>query len=160
MGSRVFIFYARFTSFHTHASLPTFKICFFILFHSCCSHAWVFAKPLVHEFPISYSHTELYFIFSQNMIEMVGESPVRNYNNHTPSWLREGAVMVLLLLFFIYLVSFLLVWCTSVGTMVPAPIHELHICHQGHFMNHCCRVHPLLRGVVTLEEEGRPELCL
>ena len=58
------IFCARFTSFHTHASLLTFFFCFFILFHSCCSHARVFGKPLVHEFPMSYSHTECYLFFS------------------------------------------------------------------------------------------------
>ena len=31
---------------------------FFVLFHSCCSHARVFRKTPVHEFLISYSHTE------------------------------------------------------------------------------------------------------
>ena len=49
-----FLFRARFTSFHTHASLLTFLFCFFVLFHSCCSHAQVFGKTLMHEFPISY----------------------------------------------------------------------------------------------------------
>ena len=52
-----FFFHARFPSFHTHASLLTFFVCCFILLHSCCSHAQVFGKTLVHEFPISYSHT-------------------------------------------------------------------------------------------------------
>ena len=59
-SSRRPIFYsfirARFTSFHTHASLLASFPCFFILFHSCCSHAWVFEKTLVHEFDGSYSH--------------------------------------------------------------------------------------------------------
>ena len=36
-------------------------------------------KTLVHEFPISYSHTEWYLLFSRNdMIGMVEESPVKN----------------------------------------------------------------------------------
>ena len=35
-----------------------------VLFKFCCAHARVFEKTLVHEFPISYSHTEWYFIFS------------------------------------------------------------------------------------------------
>ena len=39
-----------------------------LLFHSCCSHAWVFGKTLVHEFPISYSHTEWYLLFSRGEI--------------------------------------------------------------------------------------------
>ena len=53
-----FFFRACFTSFHyTHASLLTFVFCFFILFHSCCFHSQVFGKTLVHEFPISNSHT-------------------------------------------------------------------------------------------------------
>ena len=51
-------FVLGFTFFHTHASLLTFFVCFFILFHSCCSNAQVFGKTLVHEFPISYSHSE------------------------------------------------------------------------------------------------------
>ena len=33
------------------------------LFHSCCSHARVFGKTLVHEFHISYSNTEWYLLF-------------------------------------------------------------------------------------------------
>ena len=37
--------------------LLTFFVCFFILFPSCCSHAWVFGKILMQEFPISYCHT-------------------------------------------------------------------------------------------------------
>ena len=55
-----FLFRARFTSFHTHLSLLTFFLSFFVLFHSCCSHARVFGKTLVHEFLISYNHTEWY----------------------------------------------------------------------------------------------------
>ena len=39
-------------------------VCFLILFHSCCSHAQVFGKTLVHEFPVSYSRTEWYLLFS------------------------------------------------------------------------------------------------
>ena len=46
------------------ASLLTIFICFFVLFRSCCSHARVFEKTLVHEFPMSYSHTEWYLPFS------------------------------------------------------------------------------------------------
>ena len=61
-----FFFRARFTSFHTHAYLLTFFICCFILFDSCCSHARVFGKTLLHEFFISYSHTEWYLPFSDS----------------------------------------------------------------------------------------------
>ena len=39
-------------------------VCFCILFHSCGSHARMFGKTLVHEYPISYSHTEWYYFFS------------------------------------------------------------------------------------------------
>ena len=70
-------FRARFASFHSHASLLTIFFCFFILFHSCCSHARVFGKTLLPEFPISYSHTEWYLIFLRNdMIEIFQVSPV------------------------------------------------------------------------------------
>ena len=55
--SGLILFRARLTSFHTHASLRTFCVCFFILFDSCCSHAPVFGKTLVHELIISYSHS-------------------------------------------------------------------------------------------------------
>ena len=48
--------------FLTHASLAFF-FCFFIFFHSCCSHVWVVGKTLMHEFLISYSHTEWYLLF-------------------------------------------------------------------------------------------------
>ena len=66
-------FRARFTSFH-HAFLLSVFVCFFILFHSCCSHARVFGKTLAHEFPIFYSHTKWYLLFSRNdMIEVVEE---------------------------------------------------------------------------------------
>ena len=33
-------------------------ICLFVFFHSCCCHAQVFLKTLVHELHISSSHTE------------------------------------------------------------------------------------------------------
>ena len=59
-----FFFRARFAFFHAHASLLTSFVCFLILFRSCCNHAQVFGKTLVHEFPISYSHTEWYFFVS------------------------------------------------------------------------------------------------
>ena len=61
-------FRARFAFFHTHASLLTSFVCFFILFHSCCSHAQVFGKTLVLEFPMSYSHTEWYLPFLRGEI--------------------------------------------------------------------------------------------
>ena len=54
MLSRLLFFLrTRFTSFVTHSSLLNF----FILFHSCSSHARVFGKTLLHEFPISYYHS-------------------------------------------------------------------------------------------------------
>ena len=66
-------FHACFASFHTYATLflinymlplisymlhVTIFVCFFILFHSCCSRACVFWKTYVHEFLISYSYAE------------------------------------------------------------------------------------------------------
>ena len=77
-------FRARFTSFHTHASLLSVFVCLFVLFHSCCSHARVFWKILVHKFPISYSHTEWYFIFSLFGAEKLN-MPSRHYYSHY-SW--------------------------------------------------------------------------
>ena len=51
-------FRAGITSFYTHSTLLTFLACFIVLFHYCCSHARVLIlQILVHEFPISYSHT-------------------------------------------------------------------------------------------------------
>ena len=55
---RTHFFRVRCTSFHIHSPLLTFFLCFIVLFQSCCSHAQVFGKTLVHEFPILYSHTE------------------------------------------------------------------------------------------------------
>ena len=54
----------RCTFFHTHASLLSVFVCLIVLFHSCSSHARVFGKTLLHEFPVSYSHTEWYFLIS------------------------------------------------------------------------------------------------
>ena len=46
---------------------------------SCCSDARVFGRALVHEFPISCTHTEWHLRFQRNdRIEMVEESPVKN----------------------------------------------------------------------------------
>ena len=39
--SRLLFFHASFNSFHTHAFLLTFFVCFIILFHCYCSHAHV-----------------------------------------------------------------------------------------------------------------------
>ena len=61
--SGLHFFRVRFASFRAHSSLLAFFLCFFIFFHSCCSRARVFGKTLVHEFPISYSHTEWYLFF-------------------------------------------------------------------------------------------------
>ena len=63
IGVGTSFFRVRFASFQTHVSLLTFFICFFVLFRSCCSHARVFGKTLVHEFPMSYCHTEWYLHF-------------------------------------------------------------------------------------------------
>ena len=74
-----YFFRARFASFHTHASLLTFFVCFFILFRSCCSHARVFGKTHVHEFPMSYSHTEWYLLLSRGEIvfALAEASPIK-----------------------------------------------------------------------------------
>ena len=51
MTGQDFFFRVRGTSFHTYSPLLTFFLCFIVLFQSCCSHARVFGKTLVHEFP-------------------------------------------------------------------------------------------------------------
>ena len=59
-----FFLYARCASFHTHDSLySSIFFCSYVLFNTCCSHARVFRKTLVHEFLICYSHTEWYLLF-------------------------------------------------------------------------------------------------
>ena len=72
-------FSCRFASFHTHASLLTFFVCFFILFHFSCSQARVFGKTLVHEFPMCYSHSEWYILFSRGEIAfaLAEASPIK-----------------------------------------------------------------------------------
>ena len=69
---RDFFFRASLTSFHTHASLLTFFVGFSFLFHSCCSHARVFAKTLLPEFHISHSHTEWYLIIFTTRVDILG----------------------------------------------------------------------------------------
>ena len=53
LGHFVF-FSAHFTSFNSHSPLLSFS-CFFVLFHSCCSHARVFGKQscMSSSFPIA-----------------------------------------------------------------------------------------------------------
>ena len=46
----------------------TFFVSFFILLHFCFSQARVFGKMLLHEFHISYSHTEWFLRFSRCQI--------------------------------------------------------------------------------------------
>ena len=57
LGFWALIFRARINSFHARPSLLIF-FSLFVLFHSFCSHSQVFGNTLVHEFPISYSHTK------------------------------------------------------------------------------------------------------
>ena len=47
IGRRVFFVSFPLYCFHTHTSLFTF--CFSFLFNSCCFHAWVFGRTLLHE---------------------------------------------------------------------------------------------------------------
>ena len=42
---------------------PSSPLSLIVLFQSCCSHAQVFGRTLVHEVLFSYSHTELNFLF-------------------------------------------------------------------------------------------------
>ena len=74
--SALALFRARFTSFHTRASLTFIvSLSYFILAFLMDERLW----KHVHEFHISYSHTEWYPTFSRNgMIEIVEESPVEN----------------------------------------------------------------------------------
>ena len=91
-----FFFRARFAFFHTHASLLTSFVCFFILFHSCCSHAQVFGKTLVHEFPIAILNATLFF------------RSVMAMNN----WKRSGIKQIILLLIKCYHIMFIIILFT------------------------------------------------
>ena len=51
------------TSFYLYSFLLAVFLCFLVLFQSYCSHAEVFGRALVHEFPIFYSHTEWSLLF-------------------------------------------------------------------------------------------------
>ena len=44
--------------FFSSSHLSSYLLFPIVLFHSCCSHARVFGKTLVHEFPISCIHSE------------------------------------------------------------------------------------------------------
>ena len=58
-GRRDFFLRSRFARHESEepctGSSP-YLLLLFVLFHSCCSHARVFGKTLMHEFYISYSH--------------------------------------------------------------------------------------------------------
>ena len=60
--------------------LSSYHLClFFVLFSSCCFHAQVFGKTLVHEFRISYCHTEWFLLFSRGEIvfALAEASPIK-----------------------------------------------------------------------------------
>ena len=46
--------------------------CFLLLFHTCCSHALVFGKTLVHELHISYIPSE------SNLLSSLSETAIRS----------------------------------------------------------------------------------
>ena len=59
--------------FFSTASLLTFFVCFFNLFHSCCSHARVFGQTLVHDFPFPtaiFNGTWCFCLLVQDKINM------------------------------------------------------------------------------------------
>ena len=60
LGRRNNFFPARCTSLHIHSYLLILFLCFYVLFHSCCSDAQVFGKTLVNEFHILYIHAGWY----------------------------------------------------------------------------------------------------
>ena len=64
-------------------SLLFFILCFQVLFHSYSSHAQLLRKTLVHEFHISYSHTEWYLLSSlrENGNEIWKQSAVKQIQN-------------------------------------------------------------------------------
>ena len=80
--SGLLFFCARFISFHSHGSLLTVFVCFFILFNSCSSHARVFGRAHVHEFPVSCTHAEFYLIFYETTWSKWSKSRLSktNYN--------------------------------------------------------------------------------
>ena len=79
------LFSCPFCFFHAHASLLTSFICLFLyLISFLLFPCQMFGKTLVHEFPISYSHTEWYFFFRS----------VKAMNN----WKRSAIKQILLLL--------------------------------------------------------------
>ena len=58
------LFYCtHFTTFHSHTSLLTFSLCFFVLFRFCYSHGWVFGKTFMHEFPFPIAILNSTFFF-------------------------------------------------------------------------------------------------
>ena len=74
------------TYFHIHSSLLTFFLSVFVLFYSCCSHAKMFVKTHLHGFHISYSHTELSFLFTQCEIPLLWQKlrlSKLNYDNNS-----------------------------------------------------------------------------
>ena len=58
-------------------------VCFFVFILSCCSHAWVFRETLVHEFPMSCSHTEWYLHFFARRNSLFGPKIRLSKSNYT-----------------------------------------------------------------------------
>ena len=67
IGRRDFFFLSCMLYFFPYSRFSYYLVHLFILFHSCCFHAWVIGKTPVHEFPISYCHTEWYLLFFERL---------------------------------------------------------------------------------------------
>ena len=63
------------------SSLLTFFVCFFVLFHSCCSHARVFWKHSCLSSPCPIAILNVTFLFSRGEIVCLGRS--LTYQNQT-----------------------------------------------------------------------------
>ena len=79
---------------YSRASFLIFFVCCFILLHTCCYHVRVFMKTLLHEFPISYSHTECYLLFSRGEIVLAWLMLHLSKFNHTTAILSTNESLV------------------------------------------------------------------
>ena len=60
---RQYFFRAHCAFFNFNSYVLTLFTCFFVSFQSCCSHAQVFGRTLVHEFHFLYCHTDRNLLF-------------------------------------------------------------------------------------------------
>ena len=91
VGPSALIFFRTRCTFHFHSFLLAFFLRLFVLFQTCCSHAQVFGRTLLHEFHIFYCLSEWNLHFSLSGIDMF--------------WLGSAIISIIIIIIIITIIT-------------------------------------------------------